>query len=483
MALQTEQLVNGVKVYWVRLSHQGIRFNQRIGHDKEAAKRIHKKLKADPSAIDTSKPSLLIRVRPWLTDRLSKRTGRAAEGEGKQIEDYIFPMDWFMSKRVCDVDAHDIRKIVEDIRATGKLAESTITNIHSTLSGCFQWAVFDKLLISNPCRGLPKGILKRGGKKKREPYTRTQARSVMECEKIRKATRMWLYLAFYTGMREGEVCGRKFKDWKHQGDLMGALHIHDQYNGQPLKTESENDDEVQPRWVPIHRELEKMLMWWWEEGFEEVYCRQPTPEDFIVPTSAGINCHSRSSAYKAFRTALRQANVPNKTLHSTRHTFVSVARAGHAREDMVERITHNAKGTTLDKYTKAEWELLCEIVSGVDYSIDRVTTADFASAGPPQRNAAKVGQVAATTYAFDFVVGHSTIVTFEGRSLTVSAWEKETGIPRKTIADRLNLGWSIERSLTTPIDCRRQRVTSSFTSGIQKQRENRLRLKDSNSGE
>lgn len=465
MALQTEHLVNGVKVYWARFGHQGIRINKRLGTDHQSAKRLHAKLKANRDDLNPDKPSLLVRVRPWLTIRLSKRTGRAAEAERKQIEDYVFPMDWFMGKRVCDVDAHDIRKIIEDIRATGKLAESTITNIHSVLSSCFQWAVFDKILVSNPCRGLPKGIIRRGGKKKREPYSRTQARAVMGCDTIRKATRMWLYLAFYTGMREGEVCGRKFKDWKHQGDRMGAIHVHDQYDGQPLKTEGEDGGDVQARWVPVHRELEKMLLWWWDEGFEEVYCRAPTVSDFIVPTAAGLQCHSRSSAYKAFRTALRRANVANKTLHSTRHTFVSVARAGHPREDMVERITHNAKGTTLDQYTQAEWELLCEIVTGVDYSVDRVTTADFVSGGPPQRKAA-TGPAANPAPVFDFDVGHSTVVEFEGRSLTVAAWEKETGIPRKTIADRLNHGWSIERALTVRLDCRKQRIASRATSDV-----------------
>ena len=45
---------------------------------------------------------------------------------------------------------------------------------------------------------------------------------------------------------------------------------------------------------------------------------------------------------------------------------------------------------------------------------------------------------------------------YQGRSQTISEWAAETGIPRRTISSRLKLGWGIERALTTTHDARRR---------------------------
>lgn len=39
-------------------------------------------------------------------------------------------------------------------------------------------------------------------------------------------------------------------------------------------------------------------------------------------------------------------------------------------------------------------------------------------------------------------------VSYNGKTLTLSEWEDETGINQQTIKTRLNYGWSIEKALT-----------------------------------
>ena len=41
-------------------------------------------------------------------------------------------------------------------------------------------------------------------------------------------------------------------------------------------------------------------------------------------------------------------------------------------------------------------------------------------------------------------------ITFRGETKTAVEWSEVTGINRKTIVRRLNNGWSVERTLTTP---------------------------------
>jgi hypothetical protein len=195
--------------------------------------------------------------------------------------------------------------------------------------------------------------------------------------------RLFLIMAFYTGMRLGEIAGRRFRDWLTHEPLT-CLRVHTQYNDQPLKTDDE--EMVRPRWIPVHPELEKALKAWWEGGFELHTRRPPTPDDFIFPTRDN-ECHGKNSVWQKFQLVLRgTSGVPNRTIHSTRHTFATVCRAGTVRHDLVERVTHNASGTTLDDYTHPEWEALCEVVSGTDYSLDRVSgPGGFAGDSPGHR--------------------------------------------------------------------------------------------------
>jgi integrase len=128
-----------------------------------------------------------------------------------------------------------------------------------------------------------------------------------------------------------------------------------------LKTEEVTGDAS--RTVPVHPVLERALDGWWKKGFELVFCRKPTSEDFIVPCrSRELRNHTKSSAYKMFRRACELVGVEPHTLHSTRHTFITLARRDRARVDVLEQVTHNAKGATIDAYTHWQWEPLCEAV-------------------------------------------------------------------------------------------------------------------------
>lgn len=42
-------------------------------------------------------------------------------------------------------------------------------------------------------------------------------------------------------------------------------------------------------------------------------------------------------------------------------------------------------------------------------------------------------------------------LAFGGRSLTFQEWSIDTGVRRATLIQRIGLGWSVERTLTTPV--------------------------------
>lgn len=43
------------------------------------------------------------------------------------------------------------------------------------------------------------------------------------------------------------------------------------------------------------------------------------------------------------------------------------------------------------------------------------------------------------------------LITYDGRSLTAAAWERETGIKSATIRKRISIGWPPAKALTEPV--------------------------------
>src|SRR6185312_15154889 len=246
-------------------------------------------------------------------------------------------------------------------KATGKvLSPKSVSNVYGAFRTMVQQARVDELLDVDPCV-LPRGTIARKTKHARAPYPRADVRTLTTDERIDPDQRVWNAIAFFTGMRMGEVCGRRWRDWDREALPLGCLTVATQYDGQPLKTEKHQDEA--PRKVPAHPELAHLLEQWWAEGFEMVYGRKPTPDDFIVPNRDG-GVRSRSTAYKSWCKACDAVGVTNLSAHSTRHTFITLARRGGARPDVLERVTHNASGSIVDQYTHWEWEPLCETVIG-----------------------------------------------------------------------------------------------------------------------
>jgi integrase len=376
MAVRSKKLADGGLVWWITFQWKGKPYWIRSGTDEREARRTDARIAKERKA-GTWRPDAApakTTVREWFARYLPTRVNRAADGDRQIVRDHVLSRDWFALLPLRDVRPFDVEKLVSEMRNEGKLSEKYISNIFTVVRAGFKRAVFEELRPDDPCASLPPGTIRRGTSKARQPYSRAEVRAVLTCDTNPLPVRVWLALAFYTGMREGEICGRRWADWAREGTPLGALQVHTQYNDQPLKTD--DPDRARPRYVPVHPELAALLQLWWSEGFELQFCRPPTPMDFIVPT-AGLLGHSRSSAYRAFRRALARAGVTNRSLHSTRHTFISVARSETNRHDLVERITHNAAGTTLDRYTHSEWEGLCEVIMGTDYSRDRSTALSF----------------------------------------------------------------------------------------------------------
>jgi integrase len=295
---------------------------------------------------------------------LDQRTNTYAATERQVWARYVTPRTWLMDLPLEDVEPVDhIDRLVAELRAERKddgsrrLTDKTIANLLGILSLMFDAAVRARKCLRNPVVLAPR-TLKRSPQREKEIYQPGEVAVLVAHHRIPWPVRVLNAFCEFAGFRMGEACGRRIRDLDLGAPILPAITVRDQYNGLPLKTE-------RPRIVPMHPLLREVLEAWLSEGFELYTGRKPTPDDFVVPAigaRAKQPCWTRSQYYKAFVETAKLAGVRPRSVHSTRHTFISLCRRGGARKDVLERITHNARGDMVDQYTHLDWEPLCEAV-------------------------------------------------------------------------------------------------------------------------
>lgn len=283
---------------------------------------------------------------------------------------------WFTELKLTDVRPKDAARLVDDLEKPYEgedgemrtLAPKTIKNIIGMLHTMFEDAVLAERILANPIK-LKRGRIKVVPRIIKVPYATGDLTKILLCDAPPDA-RVWAAMATYTGMREGEICGRRWRDWDPESTPLGSMNVFTQYNDQPLKTD-------RPRKAPVHQDLDRILTWWRSVGWELVHCRPPRPDDWIVPSRVLDGPHTRSSAYKMWDRILAVAGVANTGPHCARHSFITHARRHGARDDVIEKVTHNAKGTIVDQYTHWDWDPLCEAVAHFPSLVPDDTMAEF----------------------------------------------------------------------------------------------------------
>jgi integrase len=154
------------------------------------------------------------------------------------------------------VTAEDIVRWKEARLGAGRSLK-TVANDIGELRSIWTWARRNRKLAfaENPFSGVaPKA--KRRGQRPRGPFTREEARRVLEAARAERDPLLrWLpWAACFTGARLGELTQSVKEDVRREGSGPWFLHIHEAGEGRTLKTEQSE------RQVPLHPALI-------EEGF------------------------------------------------------------------------------------------------------------------------------------------------------------------------------------------------------------------------
>lgn len=361
--------------YYVVFRWHGRPIWEPAGNDRRAAESLDrqraKEVEAGTYHPDAGKAASFT-LRQWFESWSATRTNRSRGDEERWIRLHVLPRARFANLPLSEAKPSDFDDLVRVLKTDARsetderpLSQKSIGNVMGVLAVMFRDAHRAGHCQGNPVNIAP-GVLKREPPRERETYTPAEISVLTRNEAIAEGVRVLMAMCFLGGLREGEACGRRWRDLDVDAGPLWCLSVVDQYGGAPLKTD-------RPRVVPVHRELARLLEAWARTGFELLTCRKPTPDDFIVPlvtSRAKTAHHTRSTLYKAFRAACVVTKVRPRSLHAMRHTFITLARRGGAQKDRIEKITHNAKGDIVDRYTHWDWEPLCEAVEKLRVDVD-----------------------------------------------------------------------------------------------------------------
>ncbi len=364
MAIVTRKDAEG-PVYYVANKWNGRQKSERVGRNRREAERrdaaMKKEIAAGTYQPPGERPKLLVCDIVGLYH--AKRTIKSAHDEQAYSRNHMEPREWLWRMPANEMRPAHCDRLIAELRATLKpdgkrrLTDKTIMDVLQLLKRVFASAIRAELCDRQPV------VLEHGvwdhTPQKREPYTAAEVVVLISHHLIPWPTRVLIALWMLAGLRQGEGCGLKWKRLDLHSEPLAGLELVEQWRGETLKTKK-------GRSIPVHQALLAILREWGDRGFELYTGRKPTPEDYIVPELNGFgdwDCFGKHTSYRRFIDACELVGIRPRTLHSCRHTFVTLCRRGGARADVLERVSHNASGKMIDRYTHFDWAPLCEAVS------------------------------------------------------------------------------------------------------------------------
>ncbi len=315
----------------------------------------------DPG-VRTGEQLLTTYARGWIESRRAEGKS-TVDREEQLLRDYVLPR--LGKLPIARVRPKHVAQMVRDLGPL--MSPKSVRNAHGVLSAMLARARFDELVSDNAAAGLPRGVLP-PLKRVREigAWTRDEAESLISDESIPEDRRVAYAIATFTGARVGEVAGMRWRDLDTKAQPLWLWMLRTQYDGAELKTK-------QPRDIPIHPELARILAAWKLDGWVQLTTRHPTADDFVVPREDGTVHSDSSLGAKAVHrhAALIGLASAGRDFHSFRRTMITCARTDGADDRMLERITHNARGTMIDRYSYFEWPELCATVAKLRIGVRR----------------------------------------------------------------------------------------------------------------
>jgi hypothetical protein len=234
----------------------------------------------------------------YVEEWLSVREVRTRHADAERLRDHVLPL--LGRRRLRDLCADDVTLVVQRTLAKRGMNPKSAKNAYRVFEEVIEAALEHQLLTSDP-RALPPDIWPAEPNLTRPTFSAAEVTALTADPELEEELRLFNALAFYTGLPVRTICVLHFRD------IAGL-----------------------PR-APFHDELTKVLGDWRSAGFERVFGRPPSEDDWLVPRRSDVSQpHGEGSIFKAFRRCCIALDIKPRSLQAIRTTFEQALAASTA---------------------------------------------------------------------------------------------------------------------------------------------------------
>lgn len=215
------------------------------------------------------------------------------------VKDRLNPV--FADKLVTDIRPSDIKRWLYSFDDVGGKSKRIYLSI---LSGIMQEALYDEVITRNPVRAvkLPKYEIK-----KIKPFNADEVHQIMSLA-ANDNYRYYLAIAFYTGMRSGEIIALKKSDISFEKNTITVQRTRSRYGESAPKTS------YSIREIPIIKLLTPYI--------KELYYLHDNDYLFVTQYNKPYNT-TNVFQEQFWKPSLKELNIPYRRPYNARHTYAT----------------------------------------------------------------------------------------------------------------------------------------------------------------
>lgn len=314
--LYWRKLEDGTGVWRIDFSHDGVRYKETIGRDRDGitlthAKQCLQKLRAE-AITGQAQRSSQNSAAPMPFKRALELFLAWSEGEHRDARHNIWRANKYLLPTFDNQDLHGITAgQVESFKVSmlkQGLSASTVKKVLSLLSSIFRFAALSDETIENQVRKVKKPKPK-SPEKSFSTFTEQEIASLLEAAGENSDHRVAVALAAYAGLRASEVLGLEWRYVKLEPQEEAELEVcQGRVCGHLGTTKS-----GRRRTVPIQGKLYSILL---------VHRNNSDGTGFVVKTESGDGYHKIQGFFRRLKV---KAGISNGGFHALRHTFATKA--------------------------------------------------------------------------------------------------------------------------------------------------------------
>lgn len=249
------------------------------------------------------------------------------------------------TRKLATITKADVRQLVAELREAGK-ATATIRRVLQVLRLIYAEAVEDRFATVNPVTALPdrdrKALAARKGDAEFPDLDAGQVAALVNAAPERH--RLLVALAVYSGLRQGELLGLRWRDVARDANGEPVLRVRHSLTRDGQLAEPKTAKAV--RDVAIAPALAKALT------EHRLASRHSGDDDYVFASATGSPLHYRNVARRALDPAVKAAKLPRLRWHDLRHVAASQLIAdGHPVTYVSRQLGHASPSITLDTYS------------------------------------------------------------------------------------------------------------------------------------